>query len=187
MYNLSIIIASTRPGRKGPAMANWIYEVARQHEAFNVELIDLLEVNLPFLDEPLHPRLQKYEHQHTRDWSAKINKADAFIFVTPEYNYGYTAPLKNALDFVFNEWSYKPIGFVSYGGIAGGTRCIQLLKPVVTALKMVPVMEAVNIPFFTKHINEEGKFIADEPLINAANAMLRELAKWVEPLQKMRG
>jgi NAD(P)H-dependent FMN reductase len=187
MYNLSIIIASTRPGRKGPSMASWIKEIAQQHTEFNVELIDLLEVNLPFLDEPHHPRLQKYEHQHTKDWSARINKADAFIFVTPEYNYGYGAPLKNALDFLYNEWAYKPVGFVSYGGIAGGTRCVELLRPVFTSFKMVSVMEIVNIPFFTKHINDQGKFIADEPLINAANAMLRELAKWVEPLKKMRG
>ncbi len=139
MYNLKIIIASTRPGRKGPALANWIFDVAKNHNEFSVELLDLAELNLPFLDEPSHTRLQKYTKEHTKKWSATIAAADAFIFVTPEYNYGYPASLKNALDFLFNEWAYKAVAFVSYGGIAGGTRCMQALKQVLTALNMVPV------------------------------------------------
>jgi NAD(P)H-dependent FMN reductase len=139
MYNLKIITASTRPGRKGPALANWIFDVAKKHNEFSVELLDLAEINLPFLDEPSHPRLQKYTKEHTKKWSATIAAADAFIFVTPEYNYGYPASLKNALDFLFNEWAYKAVAFVSYGGIAGGTRCMQALKQVLTALNMVPV------------------------------------------------
>jgi NAD(P)H-dependent FMN reductase len=187
MYNLSIIIVSTRPGRKGPAVAYWFQEIAQQHKDFNVELIDLAEVNLPFLDEPEHPRFQKYQHQHTKDWSARINKADAFIFVTPEYNYGYPATLKNALDFVYHEWSHKPVGFVSYGGMAGGTRCVQLIKPVITALRMMPIFDSVNIPFFGRYINEEGKFVADELLTKSANAMLADLLKWTKALKMMRG
>ncbi len=103
MYNLKIIVASTRPGRKGPALAIWIFDVAKKHTEFSVELLDLAEINLPFLDEPNHPRLQKYTKEHTKKWSATIAAADAFIFVTPEYNYGYPASLKNALDFLFNE------------------------------------------------------------------------------------
>jgi NAD(P)H-dependent FMN reductase len=186
MYNLKIIIGSTRPGRKGPALANWIFETAKQHSEFSVELLDLAEINLPFLDEPIHPRFQKYEKEHTKKWSAQISSADAFIFVTPEYNYGYPATLKNAIDFLHNEWLYKPVGFVAYGGIAAGTRCMQALKQVVTALKMMPVVEAVNVPFFTNHINEQGVFIADEGIQKSAEAMFKELLKWTEALQQMR-
>lgn len=186
MYNLKIITASTRPGRKGPALADWIFETAKKHTEFSVELLDLAAINLPFLDEPNHPRLQKYEKEHTKKWSTLISGADAFIFVTPEYNFGYPAPLKNALDFLYNEWTYKPVAFVSYGGIAGGTRSVQALKQVVTALKMMPVVEAVNIPFFTKYIDEQNKFNADEHIQHSAETMITELLKWTEKLKLMR-
>jgi len=186
MYNLKIITASTRPGRKGPALANWIFDMAKKHTEFTVELLDLAEINLPFLDEPNHPRFQKYTKEHTKKWSATIAAADAFIFVTPEYNFGYPATLKNALDFLYNEWTYKPVAFVSYGGIAGGTRSMQALKQVITAMKMVPIVEAVNIPFFTKYIDEQNKFNADEIIQKSAEGMLKELGRWTETLQQMR-
>src|SRR4051812_15701392 len=92
---LLIIIASTRPGRVGLPVGEWIRDRALAHGAFNVEVADLAEINLPFMDEPHHPRLGNYVHQHTKDWSARVAAADAVIFVTPEYNYGFTAPLKN--------------------------------------------------------------------------------------------
>lgn len=186
MYNLKIIIASTRPGRKGPALANWIFEIAKKHTEFSAELLDLAIINLPFLDEPEHPRFRKYTKEHTKKWSETIDAADAFIFVTPEYNYGYPATLKNALDFLYNEWTYKPVAFISYGGIAGGTRSVQALKQVVTAMKMVPVTEAVNVPFFTKYMDEQNKFNADEAIQKSAEGMLKELLKWTETLQPMR-
>lgn len=186
MYNLKIITASTRPGRKGPALANWILEIAKKHTEFSIELLDLAVINLPFMDEPNHPRLQNYTKEHSKKWSATIAAADAFIFVTPEYNFGYPAPLKNALDFLYNEWAYKPVGFVSYGGIAGGTRSMQAIKQVITAMNMVPVLAAVNIPFFTKYIDEQNKFNADERINKAAEGMLKELLKWTEALQQMR-
>jgi NAD(P)H-dependent FMN reductase len=186
MYNLKIIIASTRPGRKGPALADWIFEVAKKHTEFSVELLDLAVINLPFLDEPNHPRLQKYTQEHTKKWSEIIAPADAFIFATPEYNFGYPATLKNALDFLYNEWSYKPVAFVSYGGIAGGTRSMQQLKQVLTSLNMVPVLEAVNVAFFTKYIDEQNKFNADEGINKAAEGMMKELLKWTETLHAMR-
>ena len=186
MINLKIIIASTRPGRKGPALGAWIFEEAKQNPVFNVELLDLAEINLPFLDEPEHPRFQKYQHDHTKKWSATIASGDAYIFVTPEYNYGYPAPLKNALDFLYKECLYKPVGFVTYGGIAGGTRCMQMLKQVVTAQKMMPIVEAVNVPFFTKYINAEGKFVPDEGIEKAAEGMFAELIKWAEGMRVMR-
>lgn len=184
MYQLKVIVASTRPGRKGPAIAKWLMDLLNKQSDFEVELIDLKEVNLPFMDEAEHPRFQKYQHEHTKAWSKRIAAADAFIFVTPEYNFGYPATLKNALDFLYQEWTYKPVGFVSYGGIAGGTRAVQMLKQVVTAMKMVPLVEGVNVPFFTKYIDDEERFIGDEGHIRAAEGMLKELLWWTQKLQK---
>lgn len=186
MYNLKIIIASTRPARKGPAVASWIHRLAAAHSAFSTELLDLAALNLPLMDEPEHPRLQKYQHEHTRNWSRMIDVADAFIFVTPEYNHSYPAPLKNALDFLFKEWAYKPVGLVSYGGIAAGTRAAQALKPVLNALKLIPLTEAVTIPFFTKLIDDTGQFNATEELEKSAAGMLNALEKWAEALSVLR-
>jgi NAD(P)H-dependent FMN reductase len=186
MLQLKIVIGSTRPGRKGPAIASWIEEIARKHPSFEVSLLDLKEINLPFFDEPNHPRLQQYEHQHTKKWSEIISTADAFIFVTPEYNYGFPAPLKNAIDYLFMEWQYKPVGLVSYGGIAAGTRAVQMLKQVITTLKMVPVTESVNIPFFQKFMDDEARFVGDDTLRKSAGDMLNEIAKWATALKPMR-
>ena len=175
MPKLHVILASTRPGRAGEPIADWFVERAVAHGAFEVELVDLAEVALPFMDEPNHPRLRRYTHEHTRAWSASVDSADAFVFVTPEYNYGLTAPLKNAIDYLHFEWQHKPVGFVSYGGVAAGTRAVQMLKQVVTTLKMVPLFEAVNIPFHTQFIDEEGVLAANETMVKAAAAMLDEL------------
>ena len=190
MYSLKIIIASTRPSRKGPLVAEWFTEIAKQHKDFETEVLDLKKINLPMMDEPEHPRLQKYQHEHTKNWSKIINSADAVVFVTPEYNFGIPAPLKNAIDYVYNEWNYKPAGIVSYGGIAAGTRCAQMLKQVLTAVKMMPLAESVNIPFFTKHISADTsgkeKFYGEEGLEKSANIMLKELLLWTIALKTMR-
>ena len=150
-----------------------------------MRLVDLAEVKLPFLDEPKHPRLQQYEHGHTKAWSATVAEADAYVFVTPEYNYGPPPALVNALDFVFREWHYKPVGFVSYGGIAGGTRAVQILKLVVTAMKMMPLPEAVAIQFVTQHM-EAGAFKPTTAHQTAAGVMLDELLRWSGALQSLR-
>lgn len=186
MYQLKVIIASTRPGRKGPAIARWIMDLLKGNKAFEVELVDLKEVNLPFLDEPEHPRLRNYQHAHTKRWSEKIDGADAFIIVTSEYNFGYPAPLKNAIDYLYSEWNYKPVAFVSYGGISAGTRSVQMLKQVVTALKMMPIAESVNLPFFTRLLDEEDNFTGDEHWEHTANTMIKELERWTEALKTMR-
>ena len=104
---LRVIIGSTRPGRIGPSVAEWIIERAREHGGFDVEVTDLAELNLPIYDEPNHPRLKKYVHQHTKDWSALVDGSDAFIFVMPEYNYGFNAATKNAIDYLFKEWGTR--------------------------------------------------------------------------------
>jgi NAD(P)H-dependent FMN reductase len=177
MPTLQIIIASTRPGRVGLPIGQWVRDRAVEHGAFDVELIDLAEVNLPFLDEPKHPRLGQYLHQHSKDWSAKIAAGDAFVFVMPEYNHSFNAPLKNAIDFLFAEWQHKPVGFVSYGGVAAGARSVQAIKLVLAALKMTPAVESVPIPFFGQHIDTDGKFNGTDVLNNAAVGMFNELKR----------
>jgi len=185
-YKLKVIIGSTRPSRKGPIVADWFLKIAKQHPDFEVELLDLKEINLPFMDELEHPRAQKYANTHTKQWSKTIDSADAFVIVTPEYNFGYPATLKNALDYLSVEWADKPMGFVSYGGVSAGTRAVQELKLPVTTLGMMPLPQAVNIPFFTKFINENGVFEANEPLDRSANVMLNKLQAWAKALQGMR-
>jgi NAD(P)H-dependent FMN reductase len=186
MPKLQIIIASTRPGRVGLPVAEWFRAWAEAHGGFDVELVDLAEVDLPFMDEPNHPRLRRYEHEHTKRWSAAVDSADAFVFVTPEYNYGFNAPLKNALDFLHQEWQHKPVGFVSYGGVAAGTRAVQLLKPVLGALRMVTCGEAVSIPFVRQLIDDEGSVRANEVMEGAATAMLDELVRLEGALRVLR-
>jgi NAD(P)H-dependent FMN reductase len=186
MYQLKVILATTREGRKGPAVADWFMELVKKETEFQAELLDLKAVGLPFLDEPEHPRLRHYRHQHTKRWSSIIDSADAFVFITCEYNYGMPATLKNALDFVYQEWNYKPAGIVSYGGISGGIRATQMLKLVLTAEKMMPMAEAVHIPFFAKRIDEAGVFHGDETLDQSAHVMMQELLKWTPALKEMR-
>jgi NAD(P)H-dependent FMN reductase len=186
MPTLQIVIASTRPGRVGLPIAQWFSQRAVAHGAFDVEVVDLAERKLPFMDEPNHPRLRRYPHQHTKEWGATVDAADAFVFVMPEYNYGFNAPLKNAIDYLHYEWQYKPVGFVGYGGVAAGTRAVQMIKQVVTALKMVPLTEAVLIPFVSQFIDEDGQVQANEVVETAATVMLDELQRWVAALRPLR-
>ena len=186
MYQLKVITASTRPGRKGPVIADWIVNILKEYKELNVQLLDLAEINLPFMDEAEHPILQRYQHDHTKKWSATINEGDAFVIVTPEYDHGYIAPLKNALDFLYREWNYKPVAMVNYGGVAAGTRSAEALKPVLTSFKMMPIVESVNIPFFQRYINEQEVFTGDEGLEQSAHAMIKELLRWTEALKPMR-
>ena len=183
---LQIIIASTRPGRVGPSVAAWFHDRAVKAGDFEVELIDLAEVNLPMFDEPKHPRFGEYVHQHTKDWSATIERGDAYVFVIPEYNYGYNAAIKNAIDYLNREWQYKPLGFVSYGGVAAGTRAMQMLKQVVSALKMVPMTDAVNIPFVQQFLDDQRVLQPNDIMESAATAMLGELVRWTTAMRTLR-
>jgi NAD(P)H-dependent FMN reductase len=172
---LLTIIASTRPGRIGLPVANWFVEQAAAHAGFELELVDLYELDLPLLDEPNHPRLRQYTKEHTRAWSQTVDAADVVVFVTAEYNHSYTAALKNAIDYLHNEWRHKPLGFVSYGGVAAGTRAMQALKPVAIALALVPVVAAVNIPFVQQFRSDDGTIVGNDVMVEAASAMLDEL------------
>jgi NAD(P)H-dependent FMN reductase len=186
MPRLTIIIGSTRPGRAGLPIAAWFAGRARSHAGFDVDVVDLAELNLPLLDEPNHPRLGQYIHQHTKHWSAIVDAGDAFVIVTPEYNHGYPAALKNAIDYLHNEWSDKPVGFVSYGGVSAGTRAVEQLKQVVTTLKMLAVVEAVSIPFHPQFIGEDGCVQANDIMDQAAGAMLDELVRVERAVRPLR-
>jgi len=182
MFNLKIITATVRAGRKGPVITNWIAERAKQHGSFNVEILDLKEINLPLMDEPHHPLLKKYEHEHTKSWSAKIEEADAFIFVTAEYDYNYPAPLRNALEYLSHEWNYKAAGIVSYGGVSAGTRASNSLRSDLSVFQMVPIGQQVNIPFFTQFIKEDV-LVPNEIMEKAAGHLLKELVRWTKGLK----
>jgi NAD(P)H-dependent FMN reductase len=186
MYNLKIISSTVRPGRKGPIVAAWIAEVASREKNFNVEVLDLGIVNLPMMNEPNHPVMKKYEHEHTKQWSAKIEEADAFIFVTGEYDFNYPAPLRNAIEYLYHEWNYKAAGIVSYGGISGGTRAANSLKADLSTMKVVPLFEAVNFTFFSKNINDQNQFQVNEISEKAAATMLKELLRWTKGLRAIR-
>ncbi|MFC5822337.1 NADPH-dependent FMN reductase [Nonomuraea insulae] len=183
---LQVVVASNRPGRVGRGVADWFHGRAVAAGLFEVELVDLAEVGLPFMDEPHHPRLRQYVNAHTKEWSATVDRADAFVFVTPEYNHSFTAVLKNALDYLHHEWNHKPAGFVSYGGVSGGTRAVNGLRQVVSTLKMVPVLEAVNIPFVAQSLDEDGTLHPSDVTDAAAGTMLAELAKLTGALRAMR-
>jgi NAD(P)H-dependent FMN reductase len=180
-----VIIASTRPGRLGLPIANWAISEIERHGGFKVDVADLAFADLPMLDEPHHPIHRNYTQPHTIAWSRRVDAADAILIVTPEYNYAMPGSLKNALDFLYQEWNYKPVAFISYGGMSGGMRSVQMAKQVVTTLKMVPLAEAVNIHMVPKYIHD-GRFVPDETLENNLKKVLGELTRWADALRRMR-
>lgn len=182
---LHVIICSTRPGRIGGIIAEWFQSIAKDHPGFDSELVDLATFNLPVYDEPKHPRLKDYQNDHTKAWSASVQSADAFVFVTPEYNYGPPPSLVNALNYLLHEWTYKPAAFVSYGGISGGMRAVQAIKPTLNTLKMVPINEAVVAPMVFPQI-KEGVFHPNDLQKESATMLLDELARWTGALATLR-
>jgi NAD(P)H-dependent FMN reductase len=184
-FRLAVVICSTRPGRLGAPVANWVFGHAKSHASFTSELVDLAEMSLPVFDEPHHPRLKKYTHEHTKKWSALVESFDAFVFVTPEYDFSMPASLLNALQFLFSEWQHKACAFVSYGGVSGGLRGVQMSKQVTTALSMMPLSEAVALPFFTKQI-ADGVFKPEESQNTSCVTMLNALAKWTTTMKPLR-
>jgi len=183
---LNIIIASTRPGRVGPVFARWFENFAREHSRFAPVLVDLADFNLPVFDEPKHPRLGQYEKDHTKAWAASVDAADAFVFVTPEYDYFAPPALVNAITFLSREWQYKPAGFLSYGGISGGLRAVQTEKLLLTSLKVVPIPEGVPLPNYPQFLNEDGAFVPNDMVTGGARIMLDELHRWSVALKTLR-
>ncbi|MFL5134390.1 MAG: NADPH-dependent FMN reductase [Microvirga sp.] len=183
---LHIIIGSTRPGRIGPSIAQWFSDYTAEHGKFEPVLVDLAEFNLPVFDEPEHPMKQNYRHAHTKAWAASVSAADAFVFVTPEYNYAPPPALVNAFNYLSREWNYTPVGFVSYGGISGGLRSVQVAKQFVTTLKMMPVPEGVPMPMVFQNLDETGNLNAPDIYKTSAATMLEELFRWTEALKSLR-
>lgn len=138
VYKILVIGGSTRARRLCPPIAEWVAQVGRESISVQFEVVDLKDWPLPIDDESGIPALGDYEFEHTRAWSRKISDAHAFVFVTPQYNWGYPAPLKNALDHLYKEWAGKPAMIVTYGG-HGGDKCARQLRQVLKGLKMKPV------------------------------------------------
>ena len=171
----------------GLPVAEWFIERARRHGRFEIDVIDLKELDLPLFAERQHPRLHQYESERQKAWGARVARLDAFVFVTPEYNYSPAPSLLNALDYLYVEWNYKAAGFVSYGGISGGMRAVQMAKQALTTLKMVPLVEAVTIPFVAQAIDKTtGAFNASDPHDKSAVLMLDELLRWTTALASLR-
>src|SRR3954463_4426472 len=133
---LNVITVSTRPGRVGPAVARWVHEKAVVHGGFEVTAVALASFKLPVFDEPKHPRFRDYQHDHTKAWSESVASADAFVFVSPEYNYFPPPSFVNAVDYLFQEWAYKAAGLVTYGGPLSGARAAQMEKLMLTTVKV---------------------------------------------------
>jgi NAD(P)H-dependent FMN reductase len=182
---LGVVIVSVREGRVGAPIADWFVERARQHGGFDVQLVDLKAVNLPVLSEPNHPRLKKYTQEATKAWSATVEALDAFVFVTPEYNFATPPGLVNAMDHIYAEWHYKPAAFVSYGGISGGLRATQMTRMLLTSFKMMPMVEQVIIPFVAKEL-KDGVFPGGEKFDTSATVMLDELLRWTNAMRVLR-
>jgi NAD(P)H-dependent FMN reductase len=182
---LNIIIGSTRPGRVGPVIAQWLKEAADKHGKFTVELVDLADFDLPLLDEAAHPATRQYANEPTRRWSASVASADAFAFVTPEYDYFPPAALVNAVQALLHEWIYKPAGVLSYGGVSGGLRSTQVLRQLLSNMNVHAVPQTVPVQFVQQFI-EAGAFRPTEQIEGGVNAMLDEVHKWARALRGLR-
>lgn len=187
--NIKVIIGSTREGRFGDKAGQWIFELAKERPDMNVELLDLRDFPLPFFNKRQTPSSIKepYSDPEIQKWTAKIAEGDAFIIATPEYNHGYPAVLKNAIDYVHKEWHKKPIGFVSWGS-AMGVRSVEQLRLVFIELQAALMRTAVHILSPWTFLDEKGmpKPGAMDQYKNSAETMLDQLAWWGNALKAAR-
>jgi NAD(P)H-dependent FMN reductase len=181
-----VLTGSIRPGRFNIQPATWITQLGQARDDLTLELIDLKELNLPFLDEPIPPSQHKYSQDHTFAWSKTINAADGFIFVTPEYNHGISPVLKNAVDYLFSEWHFKPIAFISYGSLAGGARAVEHWRGISAELKMYDLREQIMLPDYCDHTNEQGEYQFTETHEKLATALLDSLVFWARIMTQAR-
>ena len=184
MVKIAVILGSTRPGRNGEAVANWVYDIANTRTDAEFELVDIQDYNLPLLDEPVPPSLGKYSKLHTRTWSSKIASFDGFVFVTPEYNHSTSAALKNAIDFLFAEWNNKAAGFVSYGS-AMGVRAVEHLRLIMAELMIADVRAQVMLSLATDFEN----YSAFKPAAGKdkqVTTMLDQVIEWSEAMKSVR-
>jgi NAD(P)H-dependent FMN reductase len=183
--NIGIILGSTRPGRRGDQVANWVFEQASKRDDAHFDLLDLADFNLPHLDEAMPPSMGQYANDHTKAWSEAISGYDGFVLVTPEYNRSPSGALKNALDFLYKEWNNKAVGFVSYGAQASGLRAVEHLRQIVGELQMADVRAAVGVSL----INDFEGFTTLKPLPHhepTLATMLDQLVSWSGALKTVR-
>lgn len=194
MLSIGIIIGTTRPGRRGPLVAPWVAELAREHSAVlqsgaTVEVIDLADTGLTLLDEPAPAMFGLYRQDPTRQWANTIARLDAFIFVTAEYNHSIPASLKNAIDHLFAEWTDKAAAIVSYG-VTGGTRAAEHLRQVLAEVKVATVRAQPSLSVFEDFVIEDplapGQFVPREIQRAAVDEMLHELVTWATALRAVR-
>ena len=169
---LNTIICSTRPGRVGPKVAHWFHDFAVAHGKFDAALVDLADFELPIFDEPKHPRLAQYEHAHTKRWAESVASADAFVFVTPEYNHSVPGGFKNAFDSLGNEWGDKPVGFVS-DGAESGVRAVEHWRQIVANFRMFGVRQQVSCASFSEF--PDGDFSPNDRRAGELNTLLDQL------------
>ncbi|MGV3278348.1 NADPH-dependent FMN reductase [Rickettsiales bacterium LUAb2] len=171
--NLKIIIGSVRKGRIGPQIANWAYDHITKFnkDKLNVELLDIAEWYLPMDDEPHLPMTGNYVQEHTIKWSNKIKEGDMYIFVIPEYNFGYPAALKNAIDHLFLEWQGKPALMISYGG-KGGVKSAEQLKQVLEKIKMITFSNGIEVPLNKLTFDDNKKLINTDTNLNEYSELL---------------
>lgn len=186
---IAIIVGSTRPGRNGEAVARWVTNIAAARDDAKFELVDLADNALPMLDEPLSALAttmmdQDYTQPHTKAWSQKITGFDGFVFVTPEYNRGIPAVLKNALDYLYTEWANKAAGIVGYGG-HGGTRATSQLRITLGELHVATVSAEVNLSIYGDFENFTT-FAPAETHLPKLSMMLDQTVAWSSALQSLR-
>ncbi|MEU7874122.1 NAD(P)H-dependent oxidoreductase [Dactylosporangium sp. NPDC049140] len=184
MTKVGIILGSTRPGRNGEAVAKWVYDIASRRSDAEFELVDLLDYNLPHLDEAMPPSMGQYANEHTKQWAAKIAEFDAYIFVTPEYNHSTSGALKNAIDFLYAEWNNKAAGFVSYGSV-GGTRAVEHLRLIAAELQIADVRAQVALSLFTDFENF-SVFKPGPQHENSLTTVLDQTVTWGKALATVR-
>ena len=184
MLKIGIIVGSTRPGRKAAAVAKWAHEVLKSRKDAEYEIVDIADYNLPLLDEPVPPSLGQYSKAHTKVWAAKIASLDGFIFVTPEYNHGTSAALKNAIDFLFHEWNDKAAAFIGYGS-AGGVRAVESLRLTMGEIKVADVRAQVMLSLFTDFENFTV-FKPHERHTKSVHALADDLVPWAVALKGVR-
>ena len=184
MPKIGIIIGSTRPGRKAEAVAEWIFDIASLKGGAEFEIVDIAAYDLPFLDEPLPPSMGQYANEHTKRWAEKIATFDGFVFVTPEYNRGTSAVLKNAIDFLYREWNNKAAGFVSYGS-NGGIRAVEHLRLFMAELQIADVRAQVSL-LIGEDFENFTTFKPRPRHERSVNAMLDQIVAWSAALQPLR-
>jgi NAD(P)H-dependent FMN reductase len=186
MPKIKIITGSSRPGRFNIQPVEWLESIAKSRSDAEVQVLDLAVVNLPFLNEPNAPMKQQYEFEHTKQWAQEIAEADGFVFVTPEYNHSFSPLLKNAIDYLYREWNYKPVAFVSYGSLAGGSRAVEHLRAVAAELKMYDLREQILLPNYWEHLNDAGAYQFTEAQTESAQHMLDALVFWSNEMKASR-